>query len=445
MSCDYAVLAKNITKQYQIYRKPIDRLKQFFLPKLAILFGKKLVFYLPFLAVDNVSFEIKKGESIGIIGRNGSGKSTLLQIISGVLNPTSGDLHVFGKVAALLELGSGFNPEFSGRENVYLNAAILGLSKSEIDARFEKIINFADIGDFLDQPVKFYSSGMYVRLAFSVIAHVDADILIVDEALAVGDAIFIQKCMRFIRDFKKNGTLILVSHDTGSIVNLCDKAIWIDKGRLQMAGVPKVVVEKYTHFTYQKTYDNDVSLENVNLEIVNDNAENKVLELSIGYESAFSFNENLVSAQGWKTGAGEIVSIQFNNLSSKNENSLFFGGELVELEIKANLRQDFDRPIIGFLLKDRLGQILFGENTLPYTDLTPFHGSAGEEIIAKFKFRLPMLPNGQYVMHASLANGNLYSHIQHHWLYDAMILTVASNKIRWGLVGLNFEEISLCK
>jgi lipopolysaccharide transport system ATP-binding protein len=212
-----------------------------------------------------------------------------------------------------------------------------------------------------------------------------------------------------------------------------------------MAGVPKVVVEKYIHFSYQKTYENDASLEKVNLEIVNDNAENRVPEFSIGYESTFSFNENLGGAQGWKTGAGKIVSIQLNNLSSKNENSLFVGGELVELAIKANLLQDFDRPIIGFLLKDRLGQILFGENTLPYTDLTPFHGSAGEEIIAKFKFRLPMLPNGQYVMHASLANGSLYSHIQHHWLHDAMILTVASNKIRWGLVGLNFEEISLCK
>ena len=182
-----------------------------------------------FYALRDISFDVSRGETVGIIGRNGSGKSTLLQIIAGTLSPSEGQVSVRGRVAALLELGAGFNPDYTGRENAYLNAQLLGLSKSQVDERFEDIAAFADIGEFIDQPVKVYSSGMYVRLAFAVVAHVDADVLIIDEALAVGDAFFTQKCMRFLRSFMSRGTVLFVSHDTGSVRNLCNRAIWLEK------------------------------------------------------------------------------------------------------------------------------------------------------------------------------------------------------------------------
>lgn len=223
MSSDFAICVKNVTKTYQIYDKPQDRLKQ------SLWRGRKQ-FYSEFKALDDVSLEVKKRETVGIIGGNGSGKSTLLQIICGTLAPTAGTVEVNGRVAALLELGSGFNPEFTGRENVYMNASILGLSREEIDAKYDEILAFADIGAFVDQPVKTYSSGMVVRLAFAVIAHVDADILVVDEALSVGDAVFTQKCMRFIRLFQARGTLLFVSHDIGAVQNLCRSAIWLAHG-----------------------------------------------------------------------------------------------------------------------------------------------------------------------------------------------------------------------
>ncbi|MDX8377458.1 MAG: ABC transporter ATP-binding protein, partial [Mariprofundales bacterium] len=211
---DIAIRVQNICKYYQIYSNPQDRLKQ------SLWRGRKQ-FYREFKALDDVSFEVKKGETVGIIGRNGSGKSTLLQIICGTLAPTSGDVEVNGRVAALLELGSGFNPEFTGRENVYMNATILGLSKKEIDARFDDIVAFADIGEFIEQPVKTYSSGMMMRLAFAVAINVKPDVLIIDEALSVGDVAFQRKCFGKIEEIRDAGaTIMFVSHSEGSIVNL---------------------------------------------------------------------------------------------------------------------------------------------------------------------------------------------------------------------------------
>ena len=203
----------------------------------------------------------KRGETVGIIGRNGSGKSTLLQMICGTLNPTGGSIQTHGRIAALLELGSGFNPEFSGRENVYMNGAVLGLSREDIDQRFDAIAAFADIGEFIEQPVKTYSSGMYVRLAFAVIAHVDAEILVIDEALAVGDAVFTQKCMRFLRKFKEEGTLIFVSHDMGSVLNLCERAVWLHHGQLRQMGESKEIAEAYLQYTLQEVYGQDAKLQ----------------------------------------------------------------------------------------------------------------------------------------------------------------------------------------
>ena len=244
MSSDFAIRAGNLGKSYQIYEQPLDRLKQ-------SLWRKRKRFYREFWALRDVSFEIRRGESLGIIGSNGSGKSTLLQLICGILNPTEGGLEINGRTAALLELGAGFNPEFTGRENVYMSAAIMGLTRAEIDSRYDEIAAFADIGSFIEQPVKTYSSGMYVRLAFAAAVNVSPDILVVDEALSVGDARFQQKCMAKIREFCQTGTVIFVSHDTAAVTELCSRAIWIESGRIRLDGSPKSVVEKYLQFMYE--------------------------------------------------------------------------------------------------------------------------------------------------------------------------------------------------
>jgi ABC-type polysaccharide/polyol phosphate transport system ATPase subunit len=244
---DIAIKVENLSKCYQIYDKPNDRLKQFMLPRLQRMLGRKpKQYYRGFWALKDVSFEIKKGETVGIIGRNGSGKSTLLQLICGTLNPTSGKIQTNGRIAALLELGTGFNAEFTGRENVYMNAAVWGLSNEEIKACFNDIVAFADIGDFVEQPVKTYSSGMFVRLAFAIAVHVHPDILIVDEALSVGDIAFQNKCMEKIKAIKEKGTSILfVSHDLSTVQIICDRVIWMKGGSQKMMGYPVDVCQEY--------------------------------------------------------------------------------------------------------------------------------------------------------------------------------------------------------
>jgi len=239
MSSEIVIRAANLSKSYQIYSKPHHRLLQG-------LFRSRKRFYSDFMALQDVSFEVRRGEMVGIIGRNGSGKSTLLQILCGTLAPTAGSVEVKGRIAALLELGAGFNPEFTGRENVYMNAAILGLSTAEIDERFEQIVSFADIGDHLEQPVKTYSSGMYMRLAFSIAVAVDPDIFVVDEALSVGDIAFQNKCMARIRKMSERGTTILfVSHDLSTTQVLCDRVVWLNGGRVARIGDPVQVSREY--------------------------------------------------------------------------------------------------------------------------------------------------------------------------------------------------------
>ena len=242
MSSEITIACQGVGKAYAIYKKPEDRLKQMIWSLISK--GKKQ-YYDIYWALKDVNLEVRRGESIGIIGRNGSGKSTFLQTVCGTLTPTTGSVQIHGRIAALLELGAGFNPEFTGRENVFLAAAILGLTDDQTRERYDAIAQFAGIGDFIDQPVKLYSSGMYARLAFAVAAHVDADILIIDEILSVGDASFTQKCMRFIRQFKEQGTLLFVSHDASSVINLCDRALWLDKGEVRELGPAKNVSHNY--------------------------------------------------------------------------------------------------------------------------------------------------------------------------------------------------------
>lgn len=246
-SDDFAIRVEGVSKHYLMFERPEDRLKQMVVPRLQRLAGRAPKrYYRDFAALSGVSFEVKRGETVGIIGRNGSGKSTLLQIICGTLQPSLGTVEVKGRIAALLELGAGFSPEFTGRENVYLNGAILGLSRQEIEARFDRIAAFADIGLFIDQPVKTYSSGMYVRLAFATAINVDPDILVVDEALSVGDEAFQRKCFARIEDIKdKGGTILFVSHGAQTIVQLCDRAMLIDRGEKILEGRPKTVVTQY--------------------------------------------------------------------------------------------------------------------------------------------------------------------------------------------------------
>ena len=446
---DVAIRVTNLSKRYEIYDKPHDRLKQSIMPRLQHLAGKpQKQYFREFWALKDVSFEIKKGETVGIIGRNGSGKSTLLQMICGTLNPTSGSIQTNGRIAALLELGSGFNPEFTGRENVYMNAAVLGLSQEEIDERFDDIAAFADIGQFIEQPVKTYSSGMYVRLAFAVIAHVDADILVVDEALSVGDAVFTQKCMRFIRRFQENGSLIFVSHDTSSVQNLCKSGIWLKNGSIEQTGSAKSIAEAYLQYTFQEIYGDEAKLTSMASTVSGDEPCTEELPPDtetppeIDYGAMASVRDNMVTAKGWKTGQAEIVAISLTRLSPGSEGA-FEGGERVRMTVRAKTHEPLQNPILGFLVRDRLGQDLFGENTLPFTTRVPTPIGAGRMFEGIFEFRLPMLPNGQYAVMTSIADGDAYENIQYHWMHDALIINVSSSKIRYGLVGLPFERVAL--
>ena len=457
MSSEVAIRVENLAKCYHIYDQPRDRLKQFVLPHVqkAVRLEPKQ-YYREFWALQDVSFEVNKGETVAIIGRNGSGKSTLLQLICGTLNPTRGSIETDGRIAALLELGSGFNPEFTGRENVYLNGAVLGLSRGQIDAKFDAILGFADIGEFIEQPVKTYSSGMMVRLAFAVIAHVDADILVVDEALAVGDAVFTQRCMRFIRSFQQQGTLLFVSHDMGSVTSLCRRGIWLDRGRLEIDGKAKNVCQAYLQQTLQSVYGEEEKLHAVGVDAADEGPAVAPIEVAntasttltddappiLDYGGLFDVTDNLKSARGFRTGKAELIDIRIDNMTNPVER-LLQGGERVQVRVRARALEALERPILGFVFHDRLGQTLFGENTLPFTESTPCPVPAGGDFEAVFQFRLPMLPNGDYVVFASVAEGELHDNVQHHLLHDALIVKVSSSKVRWGLVGVAFERVEL--
>ena len=448
MCSDIAIRVKNITKTYQIYDKPQDRLKQ------SLWRGRKQ-FFREFKALDDVSFEVKKGETVGIIGRNGSGKSTLLQIICGTLTPTSGTIEVNGRVAALLELGAGFNPEFTGKENVYMNATILGLSKEEIDDKYDDIVAFADIGNFIDQPVKSYSSGMYVRLAFAVIAHVDADILVIDEALAVGDVFFTQKCMRFLRSFMKEGTVLFVSHDTSAVVNLCPLAVWLQSGKVQLVADAKTVCEKYLENLYadrqkvvsevkeeqKDSFDNDKSLEDNDkiaervdgrLKFINQTQYRNDIQL-------FEFKEY---SSRFGTFEARVISV---NIQDDNHKPLSWvvGGERVCLTVVCESKIDLTNPIVGFMVKDRLGQTIFADNTYLTYQGSDIFIAQGKRFRASFLFIMPVLPTGDYTVAVSLAEGSQDEHIQLDWLHDAMSFKVVSSSVCFGLVGIPMQKISI--
>lgn len=442
MFSETAIDVAQLSKCYQIYDKPSDRLKQM------LMRGRKN-YYREFWALKDISFTIKKGETVGIIGRNGSGKSTLLQMVCGTLNPTHGRIQTHGRIAALLELGSGFNPEFTGRENVYLNGTILGLTHEEIEARYANIVAFAEIGQFIDQPVKTYSSGMVVRLAFAVIAHVDADILIIDEALSVGDAFFTQKCMRFLRRFMDNGTVLFVSHDTAAVKNLCTRCIWLNNGEIAAQGPSKEVTELYLQDYYTQVQD----LTTINSTTTSATADTSSPERIYRDQRQDLFNNsNLrndirlfqfdIDAPSFGTGAAKIVSVEFQDTQNRALNWIV-GGEEVCLRILVAVGQNMTSPIVGFVVKDRLGQALFGDNTyLSFMD-KPVNAMSGQTLQAQFQFVMPRLMNGEYTLTVAIADGTQEEHIQHQWIFDAMTFRSESTNAATGLVGIPFMDIRL--
>jgi lipopolysaccharide transport system ATP-binding protein len=439
-SNDIVLSVKNVSKCFEMYDKPIHRLFQAFV-------SKKKTFYKEFWALKDINFEVRKGECIGIIGHNGSGKSTLLQIITGTLAETTGSVEVKGRIAALLELGSGFNPEFNGRENVYMNAAILGLSPKEVDAKYNDIVEFADIGEFIEQPVKSYSSGMLIRLAFSVIAHVDADVLIIDEALGVGDAFFQQKCMRFLREFMEDKTIIFVSHDTAAIINLCDRCIMLEHGVQKREGTAKEVSEYYLESIYESIQGKRVvskntddkqkvvvskSTKDMRLDFINTTTLRNDIEI-------FDFNAN---AKEFGKGHAFITGIK---LLDESGSPLLWvvGGENVILQVEFDVTKPIYNVIVGFYVRDSLGQDLFGDNSFMTYVSNFFSCEAGETYAAQFHFRMPVLRVGDYTVTASIAEGTPAEHVQHHWVNDGLMFKSHASSYACGLIGIPMQEIEI--
>jgi len=439
-----AIRVSNLGKCFEVYDKPRDRLKQFLLPRLGRLVGRPArQYFKEFWALRDISFEIGKGETVGIIGRNGGGKSTLLQLICGTLSPTEGSVRTNGRVAALLELGSGFNPEFTGRENVYLYATVLGLTRDEVDARFDSIVEFADIGDFISQPVKTYSSGMYVRLAFAVIVHVDADILVIDEALAVGDVFFQQKCMRYLRGLQeRGGTVLFVSHDTSAVVSLCDRAVLLVRGQPPLIGKTEEICRKYIENVYA---EREPAVLVTDQSAMPDGAP-AMRTVSVESEPPI---ENLIritpfraDAQSFGKGGVSIVDTWFED-DAQTRLSMIGGGAPVTFCIKAQALQPISYPAFGLMLKDRLGQFVFAEGTdQGFRNRAPAFG-AGDTMVVRFSFRMPILIQGEYSMNVAVAEGAGDDHVQHHWINDVLSLHSLKSRLVHGICGLQDLTMSM--
>ena len=400
---DVAISVQNLSKCYQIYENPRDRLKQFVMPRMHRIAGNKpKQYFSEFWALKDVSFEIKKGETVGIIGRNGSGKSTLLQMICGTLNPTSGSVQTNGRIAALLELGSGFNPEFTGRENVYLNAAVLGLTEEEVDARFDDIAAFADIGQFIEQPVKTYSSGMLVRLAFAVQSTVDPDILIVDEALAVGDERFQRKCFARLEDLKNNGSSILfVSHSPQSIIELCDKTLFLDFGlRLMYDKAPKAI-RAYQKLIYAPVEEQKKLVQEYRLtDASGEFTENINQTQSIGITeepSKDSFDSGLVpeTTTIYLVQGAEIQSIQIFGSDNQVVNVLQPGGNYTFV-VAGRFLIDFTGIFVGIHIRSVSGVVITGQR-FPEEGRFFDHAEAGKSFKVMFTFKMDLLPGVYFV------------------------------------------------
>ncbi len=392
----------NLSKIYKLYDKPIDRLKE------SLSLTRKN-YHKDFYALNDISFEIGKGEIVGIIGTNGSGKSTLLKILTGVLTPSGGTIDIKGKIAALLELGAGFNPEYSGIDNIYLNGMVMGFSRAEMDKKVDDIIAFADIGEYINQPVKSYSSGMFARLAFAVSINVDPDILIVDEALSVGDVRFQQKCYRKMEEFRRNRTVILVTHDLGAVTKFSQRVVWIEKGRLMDIGDPVTIAKQYQAYLMNSHVEKGQAADSGSDE------ENTEKAQQVNLHPITADMENFGDKKA------EITGIGFRDADTGEDLEFVMPGRDVTVMVGIENHERIPNEIVGFSVKDRLGNMIFQTNT--YVLGAEVDTQKGKHVYA-FSFRMPLLNSGTYTISPAVAEGSMEEHMQHNWVFDAYIFNV---------------------
>ena len=417
------IQVKNLTKMYKLYDKPSDRLKE----ALGLSRKKK---YREHYALHDISFDVHEGECVGIIGVNGSGKSTILKIITGVLSPTSGTVDVDGRISALLELGAGFNGEYTGLENVYLNGTMIGFSKEEIDRRLDDILAFADIGDFINQPVKTYSSGMFVRLAFAVAINIDPEILIVDEALSVGDVFFQSKCFHKFEEFKEQGrTILIVSHDLSSIAKYCDRVLLLNKGRLLDQGSPKAMVDMYKQLLVHQ----DPVKQQENAPAAEAEKQEKLSGDDSSWKEGLSINPNML-----EYGDKQAEIAAFTIIDEKgNKSSIIEKGTPFDIRVKVHFNHEIQDPIVAFTFKNIQGTEICGTNTM-YEKVYISHSSPGDECIVTFHQNMD-LAGGEYLLSFGCTGYCGGDFTVFHRLYDACNVTVVSTKSLVGFYDMNTQ------
>lgn len=405
---EIAIQVKHLDKMYKLYNKPSDRLRETLGLKVPVR---------EHYALRDVNFQVERGETVGIIGTNGSGKSTILKIITGVLNPTAGEVTVNGRISALLELGAGFNTEYTGIENIYLNGTMMGFSREEVDARLQDILDFADIGDFVYQPVKAYSSGMFVRLAFAVAINIDPEILIVDEALSVGDVFFQAKCYRKFEEFKKMGrTILFVSHDLSSISRYCDRVILLNKGVKMEEGSPKQMVDMYK----QLLVGQDPAKAEENKEPQKEN-----------WSEQFQVNPNMLE---YGSKLAEIVDFAVLDEKGLCTNTIEKGSSF-QIKMKVVFHESIQEPIMAYTFKDIKGTEITGTNTL-FEKMAVEHSEAGDTCTVTFRQDM-FLQGGEYLLSFGCTGYKDGEFTVFHRLYDACNITVVSNKNTVGFYDMN--------
>ena len=425
-----AISVQDVSKDYCLYRRNVHRVFSTFFP-----FVKKIQHQI-FHAVQSVDVDVLKGESIGIIGRNGSGKSTMLQLICGIVQPTSGKVEVDGRISALLELGAGFNPEFSGRENVYLSTSIMGLSKDETTERLDSIIEFADIGEFIDHPVKTYSSGMFVRLAFATAISVDPDILIVDEALAVGDIFFQQKCMKYMKKKMENNTIVLVSHDMHAVSSLCDRIIVMEGGEKIFDGEPAEAISLYTRLVHNELFDRKVDSGSLDQKLPE-----HVLTLLDKHTNDFV---DWLSVDSESLGGANEVSIQ--NVSVTKDEQVFKiiePAETVKIRMLIWSKRVVEEVIFGYTIKDRVGIAVFGENSAPLQ--SQYNGLSKGYSLVEFEFSWPEVTPQEYTLTIGIGEGtHPFDHTIQCWAHNVVsIAAVTPGKYLHGIINNPLSSLAL--
>ena len=424
---EVAIRVDDVSKLYKLYDKPSDRLKE----SLGLT-RKKL--YKEHYALHNVSFDVKRGETVGIIGTNGSGKSTILKIITGVLNPSGGHVEIDGRISALLELGAGFNMEYTGIENIYLNGTMIGFSREEIDAKMQDILDFADIGDFVHQPVKTYSSGMFVRLAFAVAINIDPEILIVDEALSVGDVFFQAKYYKKFEDFKKMGkTILFVSHDLGSISKYCDRVVLLNRGKKLAEGTPKEMVSMYKRIMVNQDKAEEIAAHQMDMSSLEEDDEKEIKEAACEGQWKNHYNLN-PDVDEYGNGAAEIEDFAIIDENGNYTNAIVKGTRF-RLKSKVKFKQDVHDPIFTYTFKNIQGVAITGTNTMYEKKDVPL-AKEGETYVATFEQDM-FLQGGEYLLSMSCTGYRDGEFQVYHRLYDVCNVTVVSDKNTVGFYDMN--------